>query len=93
MVLGICFVFNSGVNMIKNSGGTASNGANGHKVGNVNVQIGDKEGIYAGSASNMARLFIFCNVVWAILFGVFAYYEGIRQGNLESRIEFLERSK
>ena len=29
-----------------------------HKVGNVNVQIGDKEGIYAGSATNMARLFI-----------------------------------
>lgn len=27
------------------------------KVGNVNVQIGDKEGIYAGSATNMARLF------------------------------------
>lgn len=33
------------------------NNANGnHKVGNVNVQIGDKEGIYAGSATNMARL-------------------------------------
>lgn len=74
--------------MIKNSGGKGS-----HKVGNVNVQIGDKEGIYAGSASNMARLFIFCNVIWAILFGIFAYYEGIRQGNLESRIVFLEKLK
>lgn len=75
----------------KASGGKANGGA--HKVGNVNVQIGDKEGIYAGSASNMARLFIFCNVIWAILFGIFAYYEGIKQGNLESRIEFLERLK
>ena len=37
-----------------------------HKVGNVNVQIGDKEGIYAGSATNMARLFILCNVIWAM---------------------------
>lgn len=62
-----------------------------HKACNVNVQIGDKEGIYAGSASNMARLFILCNVVWAILFGAFIYYEGIRQGNLETRVEFLER--
>lgn len=68
------------------------NNANGNrKVGNVNVQIGDKEGIYAGSATNMARLFILCNVIWAILFGAFAYYEGIRQGNLETRVEFLER--
>ncbi len=70
---------------IKNNGGKGT-----HKVGNVNVQIGDKEGIYAGSASNMARLFIFCNVIWAILFGIFAYYTGIKQGNLESRIVFLE---
>lgn len=36
------------------------------KVGNVNVQIGDKEGVYAGSATNMARLFILCNVIWAM---------------------------
>ena len=72
--------------MIRNNGGTA-------RSGNVNVQIGDKEGIYAGSASNMARLFIFCNVIWAILFGIFAYYEGIKQGNLESRITFLEKTK
>ena len=42
-----------------------------HKVGNVNVQIGDKEGIYAGSASNMARLFILCNVIWACMIGEF----------------------
>lgn len=69
-----------------------NNQTNGNrKVGNVNVQIGDKEGIYAGSASNMARLFIFCNVIWAILFGALAYYEGIRQGNLETRVAFLER--
>ncbi len=74
----------------KGKANSGNGGANGHKVGNVNVQIGDKEGVYAGSASNMARLFIFCNVIWAILFGIFAYYEGIRQGNLESRIIFLE---
>lgn len=62
-----------------------------HKVGNVNVQIGDKEGIYAGSATNMARLFILCNVIWAILFGLFAYAKGIETGNLEARVAFLER--
>lgn len=41
---------------MENSGRNNANGN--HKVGNVNVQIGDKEGIYAGSATNMARLFI-----------------------------------
>ena len=74
---------------MENSGRNNANGN--HKVGNVNVQIGDKEGIYAGSASNMARLFILCNVIWAIMFGAFAYYEGIKQGNLETRVAFLER--
>lgn len=69
-----------------------NNQTNGNrKVGNVNVQIGDKEGIYAGSATNMARLFILCNVIWAILFGLFAYAKGIEAGNLETRVEFLER--
>lgn len=61
-----------------------------HKVGNVNVQIGDKEGIYAGSATNMTRLFIMCNIIWGIMFGVFAYLKGIETGNLEARIVFLE---
>lgn len=79
----------SGRNISGGNGGHSNGGS--QKVGNVNVQIGDKEGIYAGSASNMARLFILCNVVWAILFGAFAYYEGIRQGNLETRVAFLER--
>ena len=74
---------------MENSGKNNANGN--HKVGNVNVQIGDKEGIYAGSATNMARLFILCNVVWAILFGAFTYYAGIKQGNLEARVAFLER--
>ena len=74
---------------MENSGRNNANGN--HKVGNVNVQIGDKEGIYAGSATNMSRLFILCNVIWAILFGAFMYYEGIRQGNLETRVAFLER--
>ena len=45
---------------------SGGNGRGSHKVGNVNVQIGDKEGIYAGSATNMARLFILCNVIWAM---------------------------
>lgn len=61
------------------------------KVDNVNVQIGDKEGIYAGSATNMARLFILCNVIWAILFGLFAYAKGVETGNLETRVAILER--
>lgn len=74
---------------MENSGRNNANGN--HKVDNVNVQIGDKEGIYAGSATNMTRLFIFCNVIWAIVFGGFAYYVGIQQGNLETRVEFLER--
>lgn len=53
----------SGRNISGGNGGHSSGGS--QKVGNVNVQIGDKEGIYAGSASNMARLFILCNVIWA----------------------------
>lgn len=74
---------------MENSGRNNANGN--HKVGNVNVQIGDKEGIYAGSATNMARLFILCNVVWAILFGLFAYAKGVETGNLETRVAILER--
>ena len=74
---------------MENSGRNNANGN--HKVGNVNVQIGDKEGIYVGSATNMARLFILCNVIWTILFGLFAYAKGIETGNLETRVEFLER--
>lgn len=70
---------------------SGGNGRGNRKVGNVNVQIGDKEGIYAGSASNMARLFILCNVIWAIVFGLFAYAKGIETGNLETRVEILER--
>lgn len=61
--------------------------------GNVSINFGgeQKEGYYAGSATNMARLFIMCNVIWAILFGLFAYAKGIETGNLETRVEFLER--
>ena len=79
----------SGRNISGGNGGHSSGGS--QKVGNVNVQIGDKEGIYAGSATNMARLFILCNVIWAILFGLFAYAKGIETGNLEARVAFLER--
>jgi hypothetical protein len=60
------------------------------KGGNVNVNIGEKKGIYAGSASNMGRLFIFCNVVWALLFSAFAFYNGVQMGNLEAKVAFLE---
>lgn len=63
------------------------------KGGNVNVKIGDKEGYYAGSASNMARLFIFSNIVWALIFGVCLYFEGVRMGNLESKVAYLEALK
>ena len=62
-----------------------------NRQGNINVSVGDKRGIYAGSATNMARLFILCNVIWAILFSLFAYAKGIETGNLETRVEFLER--
>lgn len=78
-----------GRNISGGNGGNSSGGS--QKVGNVNVQIGDKEGIYAGSASNMARLFILCNVIWAVVFGLFAYAKGIETGNLETRVAFLER--
>ena len=68
------------------------NAGNG-KVGNVNVRIGDKEGYYAGSASNMARLFIFSNIIWALIFGICFYFEGVRMGNLESKVAYLEAIK
>lgn len=38
----------SGRNISGGNGGHSNGGS--QKVGNVNVQIGDKEGIYAGSA-------------------------------------------
>ena len=63
------------------------------KGGNVNVKIGDKEGYYAGSASNIARLFIFSNIVWALIFGICLYLEGVRMGNLESKVAYLEALK
>lgn len=59
--------------------------------GNVNVQIGDKEGYYAGSASNMARLFIFCGILWAVVFAAYAYYNGVKIGNLETKVAYLEK--
>lgn len=62
-----------------------------NRRGNINVSVGEQQGIYAGSATNMARLFILCNVIWAVLFVVFAYVKGIETGNLEARVEFLER--
>lgn len=63
------------------------------KGGNVNVRIGDKEGYYAGSASNMARLFIFSNIIWALIFGICLYLDGVRMGNLESKVAYLEALK
>lgn len=75
--------------------GKVKNNATGgsQKVGNVSVKIGDKEGYYAGSASNMARLFIFSNIVWALIFGICLYLEGVRMGNLESKVAYLEALK
>lgn len=37
-----------------------------NRQGNINVSVGEQQGIYAGSATNMARLFILCNVIWAM---------------------------
>lgn len=71
------------------TGGSGGKGGSG-SAGNVNVKIGSTEGIYAGSATNMARLFIMCNVIWAILFAVFAYAKGVESGNLENRVAVLE---
>ena len=47
----------------KATGGKGGNGRS--SAGNVNVKVGATEGYYAGSATNMARLFILCNVIWA----------------------------
>ena len=65
---------------------------NSENSGNVSINFGgkQKEGYYAGSATNMARLFIMCNVVWAIVFGLFAYVQGVEMGNLETRVSVLE---
>ena len=63
---------------------------NDNKNGDVNVQLG---GEYVGSASNMARVFVLCNVIWAIIFAGFAYVQGYKIGNLENRLEILERIK
>lgn len=75
--------------------GKVKNNATGgsQKVGNVNVRIGEKEGYYAGSASNMARLFIFSNIIWALIFGICLYLDGVRMGNLESKVAYLEALK
>lgn len=70
-----------------------SGNTNSLKGGNVNVKIGDKEGYYAGSASNMARLFIFSNIIWALIFGICLYLNGVRMGNLESKVAYLEALK
>lgn len=63
---------------------------NANKSGDVKVQFG---GEYVGSASNMARVFVLCNVIWALVFAGFAYVQGYKIGNLENRIEILERVK
>ena len=72
----------AGRNQTQNSGNS----------GNVRINFGGehKEGYYTGSATNMTRLFIMCNVVWAIVFGLFAYFEGVKMGNLENRVAVLE---
>lgn len=70
----------------KATGGKGGSGS----AGNVNVKVGSTEGYYAGSATNMARLFIMCNVIWAIVFGLFAYFQGVQMGNLENRVSVLE---
>lgn len=47
-----------GMNQTQNSGNS----------GNVSINFGgeEKQGYYAGSATNMARVFVMCNVIWAI---------------------------
>ena len=58
------------------------------KGGNVNINVGDKqkEGFYAGSASNVLRV----AVLGLVLVGFLAFYMGVRLGQLEHRVEVLE---
>lgn len=66
---------------------------NTNKDGNVNINIGDKEkqGYYVGSASNMARLFIFISPVFGVLVGYVMAKQSSDYNNLNRRVEVLER--
>ena len=66
---------------------------NTNKGGNVNINIRDKEkqGYYVGSASNMARLFIFISLVFGVLVGYVMAKQSSDYNNLNRRVEVLER--
>lgn len=66
---------------------------NTNKGDNVNINIGDKEkqGYYVGSASNMARLFIFISLVFGVLVGYVMAKQSSDYNNLNRRVEVLER--
>ena len=66
---------------------------NTNKGGNVNINIGDeeKQGYYVGSASNMARLFIFISLVFGVLVGYVMAKQSSDYNNLNRRVEVLER--
>lgn len=61
-----------------------------HKVGNVNVQIGNERGYYVGSASNMARLFIMISVLFGLIMSGACFYFASRISIAEYKIETLE---
>lgn len=69
--------------MIKNKvNGSNANGGN-HKVGNVQVKVGNDEGFYVGSASNMSRLLIFMTILLMGVIGVICYSFGEKVGELK----------
>lgn len=57
---------------------------------NVHVNVGEKQGFYVGSASNMARLMIMICILFSLVFGATCYYFGNKIGVVESKIQMLE---
>lgn len=62
---------------------------------NVNIQntAPQKEGYYVGSATNMARLFIFIITLFSIVMTGMGFYIGHRIGALEKTIEQIQSDK
>jgi hypothetical protein len=59
-------------------------------IQNVNQE---KEGFYVGSATNMARLFIFIIILFSVILTSMGFYIGARIGSLETEIALLKKEK
>jgi hypothetical protein len=59
-------------------------------IQNINQE---KEGFYVGSATNMARLFIFIILLFSIVLTSMGFYIGSRIGSLETEIALLKKEK